>query len=417
MTAYLFKSGELEALLADISIERNALSPISRVGYDAPGLFLTEEKLKLRDSAAFRTAASIISSPQIRISVVKGGGSLGVEHFNLLGRIEGESARWTALINNENTTAAIYFDDTQGLIEWFNDTFAVKTDIPMNNLLASDMTLEEWVILAHTVDAFRRVHMESMLLYRPKREYSIAADDYIASLNVSLESGDIRWLLPAFFAVTPGLAGLKPNLSPEVLQAAEAFGLISHTRDSETNAGFFTFSAEGMTIGLEFATSWMYGVGFDAAVLNDDGGRCVPVCFLAPTSLGNHLFMADRNETGAWSIRHQALMHTELDKSLADWFGKVVDHAIDIGKKEPVEVPKTIEAVEQSKSIVSPDAADSSKPSESPGLVEQPVKAEQVKPVELPKPAQTSAPRFCIKCGNKIMPGIRFCSKCGNKVA
>lgn len=433
VTAYLFKSGELEALLTDISIGRNALSPISMDVGNRP--LLTEEKLKLRESVAFLTVASIILNPQIRISAIKGGGSLGMEHFDLLGRIDGSNAVWTAFLHNDNTTAILSFADTTGLVEWFGDTFNVKTDVSMNNFLASSMTLEEWIVLAHTVDAFRRVYMESMLLYKPKREYSIGAEDFIASLNVSLESGDIRWLLPAFFAVTPGLSGLKPNISPEVLQTAEAYGLISHTRNPDTNEGIFAFTTEGMTLGLEFATSWMYGVGFDAAVLNDDGGRCVPACFLAPTSLGNHLFTAEKTETGKWSINHQALTHTQLDKSLAEWVGKIIDHAVEVEKRVPAEAPKPVEAiikedaseiyapVEQPKPMETSISLETIKPVESPAPIEKPAMVEQLipvqqnKPIEPPKPAQAPAFHFCMKCGNKIMSGVRFCSKCGSKVA
>lgn len=360
INAYLFQTGELEALLSGmISLPVNDLCPLNMANANRD---MTDELRKLAGQTAFQSAAAVLCQPHLRLSARKGGGSLGMEQFFLLARKAAAGIQWVVLMNDGKASGVLCFPSTGDVARWFAETLGSECQTKARNFLGSTMSLKAWMTAAHALDTFRRLYMESMLVYNPTYSFRISVEDYQTTWQASLESGDVRWLMPAFVALTPGLSGWVGGISPKDGGSHAQCPLMKLNPSSDHDS--LELTADGMAAGFEFTSSWMYGVGWEASTLDKPA---LQTAFLAPTSLANHLFLVDMQADREPTINHQSLTLRELEESLEFSFSGLLDG----------------------------------------------VETSAARDMQ-PQPA--SSIRFCMKCGQKLSADAKFCAKCGSKV-
>jgi hypothetical protein len=313
--AFAFTGDELaKVILGNLGLKCNKLSQFSSV--PAVVSSSSENATQAVSFPLFRRAAEILANPCLKFSCAKGGGTLAVESFNVYGCSTPAGTELVAVLRPENVSIVLYFATVESFLEWWTDLFACKENTPIINCLVPELPLEEFVFIMHVVDTYRRINMQSMLLYRPLKENKISVNDFMATFEVALGSGDVRWLMPAVFSVTPGLKEIILDLHPEIVDTAEALCFIKRTKNPNTGEDELIYLEPGITLGYEFATSWMFGFGLSVEVLAREEIQLVAREFLAPTSFSNHLFTIVKGNSGLEMFTHFALTLNEYSKHI-----------------------------------------------------------------------------------------------------
>jgi len=301
-----FTGGELaNVVLGNLGLKCNRLSQFYSAG---PAVASSSDEAKKAVSLPiFLRAAKILANPQVRLSAIKGGSALPLEPITVYACPGDSGMEFAALLKPEDTSLVLYFASDQSFLAWWLDLFASKVNSPIVNYLVPRLPVEEFTFVLHVLDTCRRIYMESMLLYHPLKECRIPEEDFKASFAVALKSGDVRWLLPAFFSLTPGLRGTLLDLQPGIIKTAEMLHFISRTKNPDGATSDLLFGEPAIALGYEFATFWMFGLGLTVEVLDGDGTRLVAREFLAPTSLSNHLFSVEKGQAGLDMFSHVAL--------------------------------------------------------------------------------------------------------------
>ncbi len=256
------------------------------------------------------------------------------------------------------------------LARWLN-TLATGASETTPNLIPPPTTAETLFYALHTIDAYRWSMMERHLAHEQVdgRPF-ITPGALVETMAADVESGDTRWLLPAFLAMMPGITPEVLGQHPQAFEQLEALDFLRMGRD-ESGEDVLLFGDAAIVMGEEFMRLWAGAAGFRIALGSDDG--LVPLAdgFLAATGLANHLVRATGE--GAWGtvLNHQALTRDELETQMA------------------LMMAKALEAAGQAAS-----------PMESAG----------------PSPPPLDDQRLCPACGKPLAGGARFCGHCGAPV-
>jgi hypothetical protein len=314
--AFAFTGDELnKVIIGNLGLKCNKLSQLSSA---IPVVASSSENATQAVSLPlFRRAAEILANPGVKLSCAKGGSTLAVESFNVYGCATPAGMELVAALRPGDVSLVLYFATVETFLEWWTDLFACKENNPVTNYLVPELPLEEFTFILHVLDAFRRIHMQSMLLYRPLKESRISINEFMASFEVALNSGDVRWLMPALFSITPGLKDILLDLHPDIIDTAEALHFIKRTTNPNNGGDELLYLDPGIALGYEFATSWLFGLGLAAEVLTGDEVSMVAREFLAPTALSNHLFTIVKGNSGLEMFTHFALTLEEYRKHMA----------------------------------------------------------------------------------------------------
>jgi hypothetical protein len=192
----------------------------------------------------------------------------------------------------------------------------------------------------------------------------------------SIKSLDIRWLLPAFLAVTPGVEHYQTEIDPKNIAV-----LLQHDFFTEgklaSGEDVLVFGEAGQIMGVEFFRSWFTSCGLEIKVAGPDGFTTAERLFIAPTVLANHFVRLEGAGNGKALVNHQAYTTEQLAFKLDELFGQ---------------------AFAQEVTPVKPAAAPALVPPSPPTVPAPPVK------------------NFCGECGSKISAGAAFCGNCGTKI-
>lgn len=358
--AFVVRKDELASMIAvHMKLKCN---PLSRYAGTKPEdeTPLSEDTLKSMQNERFMEALSIIAQPDLRLSAMKGGGAFGLEPLSVYGRMSPGGLDIVAVLFGGDNTILAIFDGINAFADWWSGMFGARIDTtaPLTNFLQGRLKISELVLMLHLIDSYKRAYMESMLLYIPNKDYYVEAEEFFTSLRVSLRSGDIRWLLPAFFALTPGLTGINLDIEPGMLEIARKLEFIGMLEQVDNEQLKFIYLNAGTVMGNEFANTWMYGVGWNASVLKNGAVTELSQKFLAPTSLANHLFTVYRESDNSYAFTHESHTFGEFMEHMRKWMGEIT-------------------------ATITPSA---------------PMKS------------------YCKKCRTPLSPGARFCSKCGATV-
>jgi hypothetical protein len=361
--AFRLPKSEMAAVIkGPLGLQCSRLSPLAGITPEVSGE-LSPAAGAVAKHPVFRTAASIMADPQLEIHSLKGGSSAASENFAVFGRPAAGGQGLASLHASEDALLVLYFESPDDFIDWWVNQFAVKVHEPIANLITPTLPLEVLMCLFHTIDSFRRAYIYSLLSYAPRQELFISKAEFLDSMGAALRSKDTRWLLPALFALTPGLGGGSLNLLPDHLDYIENMGFIRRAKSPGSGEEIFKFGYKGTSIGTEFCFTWLSSLGWEASVLDESTRRSLSIHFLAQTAISNHLFTLKKNQDGSFNSDHQPLVFNQLKEKMSEWLKVTIKEAA--GNQAAAAIP-----------------AASAKPS-------------------------------CPKCGVSIEAGAKFCTECG----
>ncbi|MBL8243462.1 MAG: zinc-ribbon domain-containing protein [Rhodanobacteraceae bacterium] len=223
----------------------------------------------------------------------------------------GQDAIAAALTRADGRMDLLLYADARSYVDDWLDAHASAADDDLPNLLPPPLPLRALPLLLHAIDAYRRASYASALAYANAAPLHLAVDEFTASLGAASASTDLRWLLPAFLQLTPGLdlAALVPDEADLGLLAdCELLTLAPASAQ-------FGFGEAGAALGSEFMLGWQHAVGLEWVRHSGSGDQTLARWFLAPTHLSNHCFelAADGN------VNHQPLRVSVLALRLDQW--------------------------------------------------------------------------------------------------
>lgn len=348
----------------------------------------------------FLRAMRIVALPDLYVTA-RTAGVYGLSETRLhRKRAEGDWVVLTEKVEDEAILLTAFRNYDAYLDAWARD-FAGTNDAPAANYIPPEIGLGEFLFILHAVDSFRRVSYQNMLDHVFVDRAYITIPEFTQSMARSLKNMDIRWLLPAFMAVTPGLGRYSADLNAKNLEV-----LLIHDffKQGKTASGEDTlmFGEAGQVMGVEFFRSWLTSWGFEINVAEPGGFKAVERVFIAPTVLTNHYVRLQGPEEGAPTVNHQAYTAEQLMHKLDELFGGAFSmEATPAALQSDPESPPPASFTPTAFAPPTPESA--AKPSDVPNQA----KAE---PVTTPE-----APKFCRSCGTKLPAGAAFCANCGTR--
>lgn len=347
----------------------------------------------------FLRALRVIAQPDL-YATVRGAGAQGLTELRLH-RKKSEGAYVAATEQDADGRWLIsLFDDYRNWLVWWTNSFAGPGDVPAANFIPPKVSLEEFLFVLHAVDSFRRVSYENMLSHVFTDRTYVKTPEFLRSMADSLKSLDIRWLLPTFLAVTPGVEQYQTEMSPQNIAI-----LLQHDffREGKLASGedVLIFGEAGQIMGVEFFRSWFTSCGMEINVAGADGFKTVERLFIAPTVLANHFVRLEDASGGKALVNHQTYTKEQLAVKLDELFGQAfaLDVVPVVAKPAAALVSQPPSPPPEEKSAAAPAQKKAAAPGQAPQA-----------------PAGQPAQKFCRQCGTKLTPTASFCKNCGTKV-
>jgi hypothetical protein len=392
---------ELQAALERLGLALNPLSPLAGLATARQVPERLDEGTVQTDQPAFRQALTIAAQPDLLVRGRIGGGSVDLMEFTLSRcQARGDSLALAAVVA-EGQILLRLFTDSQAFIAWFMTHYAGKNEQTVANFIPPTVELGEFIYLLHAVDAFRIATFRSMLEYRAGQQPTLRLSEFMDSMRRSVRSRDIRWLLPAFLVLTPGLDPAAIDLAAEKTQILLDRTFLETHAEPGGGEQVLGFAEAGRTMGVEFYRTWLVAAGFEIRVAGPAGATPVERLFIAPTALANHLVQIETKAAAGQPVKvnHQALTYGQLEQKLNALFARAL--------ALPVAPPAPVEAAPASATPAAPASA-------APVSAMPAAPAAPAPDAQAAQPART--PRFCPNCGTPLKPDARFCKNCGTKL-
>ena len=420
--AFEISREEIGSLFADRSrLMPNAHSPFAGdlKTYARGAVPPTDNVNEIAADAHFDAVAGILLRPDWRMSHRIGGGSSAISGMMAF-RSAGVKQDAIVTVEPSSDTSVViqYFEDYQDyLTSWIN-TFASLSEVPTEDYLPAPVSVESLIYILHSIDAYRIAAYQSQISYTPAQIPFIKAEAFVETLSKSLESRDIRWLLPAFVLLTPGMEDYTLQIAEEDYRLLTELNFLRGAEHPETKEKVFFFGDAAREMGIEFYRSWMYAVGFGISALSEAKETEFVSGFLAPTSLTNHLILLDRDASKSLRARYEtysgegliSAFETILHQTLFD-AERILSEDDELEELEAAETVSEAPAPEvlcpSCRSPV-PEGSRFCPHCGSDLLPERPQRAAS-------EPAQEAI--TCASCEATLSLGQKFCGKCGTPVA
>ncbi|HXK77090.1 MAG TPA: zinc-ribbon domain-containing protein [Oscillospiraceae bacterium] len=347
----------------------------------------------------FLRAARILAQPDLYVTV-RAAGIKGLTELRLHRRKDEGAYVAAAEAMEDGGIAISVFDDYRAYLDrWARDS-AGTADETAVNYLPPKIRFGEFLLALHAIDSFRLVSYRNMLDHAFMERTYIKTAEFTQSMADSIRSLDIRWLLPAFLAVTPGAEECRAKIDPKDLAVLMEQDFLVPSKLSPGGEDILYFGEAGQLMGVEFLRSWFSSFGFEIQVAEGTGFTAAERLFIAPTLLSIRLVRLETAEDGGVMVNHQAYTTDQLMQKLDELFGAV------FAAERPA-VPTAASDAAAPSEPLSPAAETS---------LEKP--AEETAPAQAKTPPAASAPagRFCWNCGHKLSDNAAFCANCGAKV-
>ena len=367
----------------------------------------SNELVKIAKDKSVARAIAILAAPDLIMANRTGGGSLPVSFFTACHAPSVDADAFVVMTPSFQGAFLIQIFDTRWLfLAWWLSQNAALVNEPAPNMIPPPVSYESLVYMFHAVDLFRRTAMESQLEFEPSMAPSLPVSDFGKFLKASVVSHDLRWLVPAFLGLTPGLDQLKFETDARHLEALYRHDFLypAKREGKSKTPDKLVFGNAGRAMGTEFYRSWFQAVGFETLVRLSGRWEHAHSGFLAPTGLANHLILIG-TDGPSQSVNHQAMTRDALDRKMLHLFDE--------------EVLTAAPGVEPE---IEPQTPPKQDPSPQPAQAKQPV-------FSTPEPAKTDTPpralvaqqptmkKFCTTCGKQLKPGIKFCTSCGHPLS
>ena len=263
---FRIKQADIGAFLAaDTNLSPNAGSafykaaPAGRAGMDIKTVYG-----ELLTNKEFLRALRIITQPDLylvaRVAGVQGMPEIRLHHKKSEGNFVAATEE-----NAEGNLTISLFDDYESWLAWWIKGFASQNSQPAANYIPPNVSLEEFMFVLHAVDSFRRISYQNMLDHAFMDNAYVKVPSFLQSMAESLRSLDVRWLLPAFLAVTPGMEQYQTKIDSQNIGV-----LLEHDffREGKLASGedVLIFGEAGQIMGVEFLRSWFTSCGVEINV-------------------------------------------------------------------------------------------------------------------------------------------------------
>ncbi|VDN48444.1 conserved protein of unknown function [Petrocella atlantisensis] len=335
--------------------KESILMRLKPVNQDQQQSFKVTYGAYLEDSD-FAKVGRIIGKPDVVLDQRIGGGSTGLDQVWLYNsRKEGKAVVSVSKTTEGNYVLGLY-NQFDSYIDWWVNRYGGDCETTVANYMPPKIRFEAFLFLLHSIDMFRRITFENMLAYRFSEDLTLTYTDFAKKMSEAIGSHDIRWLLPAFLALTPG--ALEEDIKLEAKHASLLMDLnfLENAGQRDDGDVIMTFGEAGRVTGVEFYRTWLLGSGLEIKVAGNDGFETKGRFFIAPTALCNHFVRIEKETDGQLYANHQAYTKEQLIYQLKAQVGTVFE-------SDNQEVEK-----------------------------------------------------FCSHCNNQVPVDALFCNKCGNKL-
>ncbi len=357
--AFIIEQADVPGLLKAMGLQCNEGSDLYRAeaGLTSDtdikstyGEFLADEN--------FLQACRIIARPDLYVTARASGASGFSESRLHRKKDEGDRVALTEAAEDEGILITL-FPDYGVYLDGLTENLAIPVETPAANYIPPTVSLEEFLFILHAVDSFRRVTYRNMLDHVFTSRAHITILEFAQSMGDALNALDIRWLLPNFMAVTPGVQEYKSNLDPENLAV-----LLTHNffESGKLHSGedVLVFGEAAQVMGVEFLQSWLQSYGFEIKLSGPNGFQTLERLFIAPTVLTNHLVRLAGTQGGKAVVNHQAYTGEHLLIKLDEIFDAAFSaEPSELPPVEPAAVPsapKRPAASPASKAAATPSA-------------------------------------------------------------
>jgi hypothetical protein len=308
--------GDLQHIVQNIyKLTVNKLSPFQ--GMPSGGGEPAPEALKLAQDKEFKAMAAVLAQPALKLTLRRGGATLPLEASSLYIGSGAQGGKAVYLQEEGGLLSATYFHSLQQYAGFFAEENAAPVSLKPANTIKQELSLEDLFFIFNLTDCYRRGYLHKMLQDSYEPVDAVYEDECVAVLEKELQSGDIRWLIPSFLRLVPGMESITLNFSAEQVEKAEAMDLISRGANQENNRPIYYLGGTGKYLGLEFSLFWHNSAGFEAVALNRNSGETESLgkFYFAPTVEANHLFTIT-GSGASLTVHHQALTREETSEAL-----------------------------------------------------------------------------------------------------
>lgn len=315
---FYIDGGELLHVVTEIyKLPLNGLSPFN--GMPASVIKLSDEAGKLHRDSEFKKAAEVLASPSLKVSIRRGGSTLPFEASTVYAKKEKDDITFVYLKEVDNTLMMTLFTDVRSYTGYFAAQNASPVEaVPLNTIKATQ-DIETLLFIFNLLDCYRRTYMGLMLEGSEDTIDAIYEDEFLSVFEKNLKSKDIRWLLPAFLNLVPGVGDFAISLTGEQLDYAEAMDFINRSANKKENRPVYYLGSNARYMGLEFSLFWKYAAGFEVTGWDEKAmsAEILGRYFLAPTEEGNHLIrLIPMGEKAKFT--HFCLSLKELEEELCN---------------------------------------------------------------------------------------------------
>lgn len=292
--------------------------------YQPNAVPLSEDAKKLIEDATFAEAARTIAHPQIMIRYRVGGGTVNLEESVLNARYDSD----VVILSTPNVRGAFYlqiFENMDRFTTWWVDSFAGNIEETTANYIPPKSELGELIYIFAAIDHYRRVTYQNLLAHQTPAHVKVNMDAFKENLRRELQQKDIRWLLPAFFATTPGIGKYTPDIAPKHAEKLLTLQFFRYVTDKKTDETFMTFGEAGSMMGVEFLRTWLLCAGFEVNVITGQGPKDVLRFFIAPTGLTNHFISFEGDDPRSCTANHQAMTSEQLKYRMKTLFASAME--------------------------------------------------------------------------------------------
>ncbi|NSW89622.1 MAG: hypothetical protein HPY74_02880 [Firmicutes bacterium] len=322
----IINKNEISLILRQLGLNINPLSPLNNIinNLGQGAATLSNYTQNLINQPHIKKMFEIIAFPVVLVTSRIGGGSVAFEQMQLCYRkFSGDMLVSLLEISEENLSLQSY-EPADAFFDWWCSNFACKNEQVTVNYIPPTITLDGLMTLFHTIDAFRRATYKNLLNYEFTRVLSISSQEFTETVHKALRSMDIRWLLPAFVFLVPGIGEYRLNNSPDNFIEAWNRNFLVTVVDKETGAESIGFGEAGRNMGMEFYRTWLMGAGFEIKRLTGDGIIVLSRFFIAPTSISNHFFELEKTKDETAIVNHQPYTYSQLVQKMKHVFSNAV---------------------------------------------------------------------------------------------
>lgn len=289
---------------------------------------LSPEAAQLAAIDLTRTALTVLAHPELFFITLWGGGPVAAVVQEVTCHapdIEPDAFVSIAPAENGSLVVQLHQSPWEFLARWLN-TLASGASETTPNLIPPPVTDEALIYILHTIDAYTRAMMQQRLDHEELDGRPLITPDlFVASLASSLSSGDARWLLPAFLAMTPGVSTKSLGDHESALEQLEVLDFFRTAEDAQ-GGDLLAFGDAAIVMGEEFSRLWSGSAGFRISLAGDDALIPLASGFLAATALANHLILvSDEQQDDQAVLNHQSLTRDELEGVMAPMLGLALE--------------------------------------------------------------------------------------------